>query len=121
MKKITFLLITIAFLFSSCATIDRAQNFNSHNNTTEVVLAKKNFKVIGKAEGKSEARYIFGIAEQPKKSLIAEAKADMLSNAKIIGSSKSIINESVEIKHSMFAFFGTIRVTVSGYIVEFTE
>ncbi len=121
MKKILFLTISLVFLLSSCATYDKAQTLNSHNNTTEVVLTKKNFKVIGKVEGKSEAKYFFGIADQPKKSLIAEAKANMLSNAKITGSSKAIINENVEIIYSAFAIFGTCRVTVSGYIVEFTE
>ena len=121
MKKISSLLIGILFLFSNCATVDKAQNLNSHNNTTEVVLADNNFKIIGKAEGQSEARYIFGIPEQPKRSLIAEAKADMYSKASIEGGSKAIINENVEIKHSTFPFLGIIRIKVSGYIVEFIE
>ncbi len=121
MKKLALLLISITLLFSSCATIDKALTLNSHNNTTEVVLAKKNFKIIGKVEGKSEGRYIFGIAEQPQKSLISEAKVDMLNKSNIVGSSKAIINETVEIKYSMLAFFGTCRVTATGYVVEFTE
>jgi len=85
------------------------------------VLSKKNFKVIESVQGESEAIYIFGIGGLSKKAMIAEAKANMLTNANIVGSSKAIINETVEIIHSLFPFFRKYKVTVSAHIVEFTE
>jgi len=85
------------------------------------VLSKKNFKVIESVQGESEAIYIFGIGGLSKKAMIAEAKANMLTNANIVGSSKAIINETVEIIHSLFPFFRKYKVTVSGHVVEFTE
>ena len=85
------------------------------------MLSKKNFKVIESVQGESEAIYIFGIGGLSKKALIAEAKANMLTNANIVGSSKAIINETVEIIHSLFPFFRKYKVTVSGHVVEFTE
>ncbi len=120
MKKLFFLFIGISFLFSSCA-IHSGLTSNLNNHTTEVVLAKKNFKVVERVEGESQALYIFGIGGLSKKALIAEAKKNMLSNANIVGTSKALINESVEIKHSLFPFVGMCKVIVSGYIIEFTE
>ena len=120
MKKIFFLIIGIAFLFSSCA-FHSGLTTNLNNHTTAVVLSKKNFKVIESVQGESQAMYIFGIGGLSRNALIAEARANMLSKANIVGGSKAIINETVEVKHSFFPFVRLFRVTVSGHIVEFTE
>lgn len=120
MKKISFLIIGAMLLLSSCA-IHNGLTSNLNNHTTEVVLSKKNFKVVEAVKGEAQAMYIFGIGGLSKKAMIAEARANMLSNANIVGSSKAIINETVEIKHSLFPFVRLNKVTVSGHIVEFTE
>lgn len=120
MKKLSILLVGTIFLFSSCALHNGLTN-NVNNHTTEVVLSKKNFKVVESVKGESEAMYIFGIGGLSKKAIIAEARANMLANANIVGGSKAIINETVEVKHSFFPFVRLYRVTVSGHIVEFTE
>jgi len=120
MKKIFILLIGITFLFSSCAVHDGLTT-NSNNHTTEVVLSKKNFKVIESVQGESEALYVFGIGATSKKAMIAEARANMFSKANIVGGSKAIINETYEIKYSLFLVVGRYKVTVTGHIVEFTE
>jgi len=120
MKKLTILLIGTMFLFSSCAVHDGLTS-NQNNHTTEVVLAKKNFKVTKSVQGESQAMYVLGIGGLSKKAMVAEARADMLSKANIVGSSKAIINETVEVKHSLFPIVRLYTVTVSGHIVEFTE
>ena len=120
MKKTFFLLVGITFLFSSCA-IHSELTTNSNNHTTEVVLSKKNFKVIESVQGKSQAMYVFGIGGLSKKAMVAEARVKMLSKANIIGSSKAVINETVEIKNSFFPVVRKYEVTVSAHIVEFTE
>ena len=120
MKKLIFLLIGITFLFSSCAYHDGLTT-NSNHHTTQVLLSKKNFKVLARVDGEAQATYVFGIGGLSKKALIAEAKANMLSKANIVGGSKAIINETVEIKRSAFPFVGLVNVTVSGHIIEFTE
>ena len=120
MKKTIFLLLGIALLFSGCA-IHHGLTANANLNTTEVVLAKKNFKVIESVQGKSQAMYILGIGGLSKKALLAEARANMLANANIIGDSRAIINESVELKHSFFPFVRKHQVTVTAHIIEFTE
>ena len=120
MKKIFFILIGITFLFSSCA-VHNGLTTNLNNHTTEVVLSKKNFKVIESVQGEAQAMYVFGIGGLSKKAMIAEARANMLSKANMVGGSKAIINETVEIKHSLFPIVRLYKVTVSGHIVEFTE
>jgi PBP1b-binding outer membrane lipoprotein LpoB len=120
MKKIFILITGITFLFSSCA-VHNPLTTNSNNNTTEVVLSKKNFKVIESVQGEAQAMYVFGIGGLSKKAMVAEARANMLSKSNIVGGSKAIINETVEIKHSLFPIVRLYKVTVSGHIVEFTE
>lgn len=121
MKRFLFLLIGLTFLFSSCG-VHSGLTRNLNHHTTDVVLSKKNFKVIESVQGESQTFYVFGIGGFSKNAMIAEAKAKMLSRADIIGSSRAIINETVEIKRTFFApFYGKYKVIVSGHIVEFTE
>ncbi len=120
MKKIAVLVIGITLLFSSCGIHDGLTR-NLNNHTTEVVLSKKNFKIIERVQGESEVTYIFGIGGLSKKAMIAEARANMLAKADIVGGSKVIINETVEMKYSLFLFVGKQKVIVSAHIVEFTE
>ncbi|MDD3913649.1 MAG: hypothetical protein PHU62_10460 [Bacteroidales bacterium] len=120
MKKFIILLIGIAFFLPSCA-IHGGLTRNANNNTTKVVLSQKNYKVIERVQGISKATYVFGIGGLSKQALIAEAKADMLSKANIVGGSKAIINENVEVKLSWFPIVCLYEVIVSGDIIEFTD
>ena len=110
----------MTFLFSSCA-MHSGLTTNLNNHTTEVVLSKKNFEVVASVQGESRAVYFLIFGGLSKKALIAEARANMLSNANIVGGSKAIINETVEIKHSFFPLIRKYKVIVSGHVVEFTE
>lgn len=120
MRRIIFLLIGITLLFSSCA-VHSGLTRNSNNNTTEVVLSKKNFHVLERVHGESQATYIFGIGGLTKNALISEARENMLLKSNMVGSSKAIINETVEIRNSFFPIVRTYKVMVSAYIIEFTE
>jgi hypothetical protein len=117
--KLVMLFLSITLL-SSCA-FHNGLSSNQNNNTTEVVLAKKNYKVIASVQGESQATYVFGIGGLSKKAMIAEARANMLSKANIIGGSKAIINEIVEVKHTAFPIVQTHKVIVSAFVIEFTE
>jgi len=120
MKKINFLMLAIVILFSSCA-LHSGLTTNYNNHSTEVVLSKKNFKIIENVKGESQAMYVFGIGGHKKNAMINEARTNMLINANIIGSPKAIIYETVETKKSLFPIVRLYKVIVSGYIVEFTE
>lgn len=119
MKKLAFLLVT-ALVFTSCATHHGLPK-NYNQNSTEVVLTKKNFKVVSIIKGEAEATYILGFGGLNRNGLVAEAKANMLKSSGMEGSSKTIINEVVEVKRSGFVFVNKCKVIVSAQLVEFTE
>ncbi|MBM0653237.1 hypothetical protein JMN11_06055 [Capnocytophaga genosp. AHN8471] len=117
MKKI-ILFSALALLLSSCG-VSNGLTHNLNNHTTQVVLAKNNFKVVEHVKGEATNDY-FLLFGGGKKALIEKARAKMLENANLVGSSKAVINETVEI-HS-FWFIGTrYTVTVSADVIEFTE
>ena len=120
MKKVFFLIVGMALLFSSCS-IHNGLTTNANLNTTEVVLSKKNFRVVESVQGQSEAMFVFGIGGLNKNAMVAEARAQMLANANIVGTSRAVVNERVEIKHSLFPFVRLYTVIVSGHVIEFVE
>jgi len=122
MKKNIIILALIVLIFSGCQATHNGFTTNSNLHTTDIVLSKKNFKVIARVKGEAKATYIFFIGGLSKNALIEEAKTDMFSKADIVGGAKAVINETVEIKNSFY--FGLVmikKVVVSANIVEFTE
>jgi hypothetical protein len=123
MKKLKILSITlfVMVLAAGCGT-HRGAFLNNNNNTTQVELGEKNFKVVSKVSGQSTATYVLGIGGITNKSLVENARSNMMSNADIVGSSKAIINMTTE-SHStlVYPFFYQKTITVSGYVVEFTD
>ncbi|PHR86034.1 MAG: hypothetical protein COA80_19995 [Leeuwenhoekiella sp.] len=120
MKKIITLMALVSLFLTSCAShYGLPKNYNQ--NTTEVVLTKKNFKVVELVKGEAQATYILGIGGLAKNGLVAEAKAKMLQSAGMEGTSRSVINEVVEVKTSGFFLVSKYKVIVSAQIIEFTE
>ena len=123
MRKLFMLFVLVATLFgvSSCSLQDPMTR-NLNQNLTNVVLQDNNFKIVQKVRGEAQADYLFYFGGFRKKGLIEEARAEMLENANLIGSSRAVINENVEMSVTSFAgIFSYVKVTVSGYVVEFTE
>ena len=123
MKKLlmSFVLVLTLFGVSSCSLQDPMTR-NLNQNLTNVVLQDNNFKIVQKVRGEAQADYLFYFGGFRKKGLIEEARAEMLENANLIGSSRAVINENVEMSVTSFAgIFSYVKVTVSGYVVEFTE
>ena len=119
-KKITFIASLAILSLTSCASFN-APTINNNNQSTQVVLSKNNFKVIDSVTGESETTYILGIGGISKKSLVAEARKNMIEKANLIGSAKAIINEKIEVKSSVFPFVGKVQVMVSAEVIEFTN
>jgi len=122
MKSCQFILIVLSVLIiSSCGTFHSGKVLNLNNNQTQVELNKKNFKVVGKTSGSATASYILGIGIS-KKALIENAKSAMYDNAGLVGTSRAIINISIEKKIQLaYIFYTKTTIVVSGYVVEFTE
>ncbi len=118
LKYIILTLFCVGFL-SSCAFHDGlTRNYNGH--ITQVELTNKNYTITEYVEGKASATYVFGIGGLGKNALIASARKDMLASASLLGTSKAVINETVEVRHSIYPFVWKRKVVVSAYIVEFT-
>ena len=122
MKKSLFLvLVVIMFGMTGCSLHDGLTH-NLNQNSTNVVLQDNNYTIVQKVRGESQADYFFYFGGFRKKGLIEEARADMLENANLIGSSKAVINETVETSYTTFCgIYSNVKVTVSGYVVEFKE
>ena len=123
MRKLLMLFVLVATLFgvSSCQ-LHTPVAANLYQNNTNVVLQDNNYKIVQKVRGEAQADYFFYFGGFRKKGLIEEARAEMLESANLVGSSKAVINETVETSLTTIAgIYTNVKVTVSGYVIEFTE
>ena len=113
-----FLLAVI--LLAGCGISSGLMNQYSVNGaSSNVVLQKDNFKVLGTVSGEASDSYLFFIGGKTK-NLIAIAKKNMIENAGLVGTSKAIINITLE-EHNKFAFVYIKKtITVHGTVIEFT-
>ena len=89
-------------------------------NQTQVVLTKGNFKVLGSFSGTaSSPKMLIGIKN--KQGIVAEAKANLLENAKKSGveltGSRTLINITTDLVENP----NRVTVTVSAEVIEFTK
>jgi len=122
MKKGTGILFFVAVVFlSGCGVNSGLVNQYSVNGAnTNVILQKKNFKVIGTVSGESSDSYLFFIGGH-KQNLVAKAKQNMIESAKLDGTSKALINLTTE-EHDVFKFVYIKRIiTIHGTVIEFLE
>jgi len=121
MKKIFGVIIVFAIIFSlSSCGIHTGLTNNANNHTTTVVLEKKNYRIVQKVKGTSSGLYVlmFGGSFSAE---IEAARSRMLESAGLIGSSRAVINETVETNWKIFFFVNIVTITVSAYVIEFTE
>ncbi len=123
MRKLLMLFVLVATLLgvSSCQ-LHTPVAANLYQNNTNVVLQDNNYQIVQKVRGEAQADYFFYFGGFRKKGLIEEARAEMLESANLVGSSKAVINETVETSLTTIAgIYTNVKVTVSGYVIEFTE
>lgn len=121
MKKLIFIcIVTLGLLCSSCG-VSRSSTSNQNVTQTEVVLAKKNYKVIGSVSGESTQNYWFGIGGLSKKSLGQAAMSDMYNNADLTGKSRAIINVNIAYKNSYILIYNKSKAIATGTVIEFTD
>ncbi|MDL2308634.1 hypothetical protein LJC68_05835 [Bacteroidales bacterium OttesenSCG-928-B11] len=117
-KKLNVVIVVaIVFLFSSCAVHSGLTN-NLNNHTTNVVLQENNYKIIQKVVGEAKGMSVLGFGGSFKP-LIEQARNNMLASADLIGKSRAVINETVEVNNKSFVVVGFKTVTVSAYVIEF--
>ena len=120
-KLISYSLLLSSILLSSCG-VNRALVLNLNQNSTQVVLQKKNFKVAERISGSAEVRYVLFIGGMRQTRLYANAYADMISKAGLNAGPKALTNYITE-EHlgGVPPFFYKRTVTVSAQVIEFTE
>lgn len=112
-------LLLVLFVTSSCK-YHLGLTHNENHHQTQVVLDEKNYTIVKYVEGDATARYLFGVGGgASKRGIIARARENMLRNAGLLGKSRAVINETVELRTKQFLVFTEVRYIVSGYIVEF--
>lgn len=121
-KKSSIALVIISGLFLSGCGINSGliNQFTANVSNTNVVLQKANFKVLGTVTGNANDTYIFGIGGN-KQNLVAQAKQKMLDNAKLDGTSKAIINVTVEEHCKLILIYWERTISVQGTVIEFNE
>lgn len=120
MKKLLIgAVLCLTLACSSCA-ISRQSTGNQNITQTEVVLAKKNYKVIGQVSGESSQNYWFGLGGLSKKSLRESAMSDMYKNANLTGS-QAIINVNVSYKNKFILIYNGAKAIATGTVIEFVE
>ncbi|MDR1402790.1 MAG: hypothetical protein LBJ60_03695 [Tannerellaceae bacterium] len=118
--KTIYLLFLLSLLFTGCG-FHNGLTRNLNGNNTQVVLSERNFRVVSAVQGTSEAIYILGIGGMSKSSMIADAKAQILQQADMIGKPRALVNEVVEEHTTSFLIGFRKRVTVTAQVVEFTS
>ncbi len=78
----TVILLAVTMALSSCG-FNSSLTSNLNTTSTDVQLNKKNYKVIERVKGQSTAIYIFGFGGLKNKSLLEQAKSNMMKNADI--------------------------------------
>lgn len=106
-------------LCTSCG-VSRQATTNTNLTQTEVVLAKKNYMVVGYVSGESAQNYFFGLGGLSKKSMSESAMSEMYKNANLKGS-QAIINVNVSYKNKFILIHGQAKAIATGTIIEFTE
>jgi PBP1b-binding outer membrane lipoprotein LpoB len=114
-------ILIIVILLSGCGVNSGLMNQYSVNGAnTNVVLEKKNFKVVETVSGEATDNYWFFIGGF-KQTLVAKAKQKMIENAKLDGTSKAIINVTLEEHNKFMLIYIKRTITVHGTVIEFTE
>lgn len=116
MKKLTSLFITaiVISLFSSCA-------LHGGYIANSASLSSANFSYTEHGlNGSATATYVFGFGGLAKKTLVDEAKEDMLRNSKL-ADNRALANITVNFKSSYYFFFQQVTCTVTADVVEFSK
>lgn len=123
MKSLTRIVIVLltSFLISSCG-ISTSMMLNQNQIATQVQLTGNNYKVIDKVSGQSKATYVFGFGGIKKKQLYENAYSAMMDNAKLVNTSRAVVNVVTE-EHigGLPPIYIRRTVTVSAHVIEFTK
>jgi hypothetical protein len=116
-----FVLMLMTLLFGACG-VNNALIMNHNQNSTQVVLASNNYKVVDRVSGSASVNYIFFIGGMKKKQLYENAYGAMVNKANLMNGSRALVNIITE-EHfgGVPPFFFKRTVTVTAHVVEFSR
>ena len=122
-KFSVFLLLAVLLLALSGCGFHSGLTTNQNTSQTTVELSEANFEVVKKVSGNASASYILGIGGTSKVALIERAQADMLAETELVGTSRALINQTVEVHlaNILGPIYNEKTVVVSAYVVEFQD
>ncbi len=110
----------VACVVTSCG-VSSAVITNQNQNSTQVVLAGNNFRVVQQVRGSASVQYFLFMGGTWKGSLYARAYSDMMSQAKMTDGPRAIVNVvTAENVDGLFPLYFLKTVTVSAEVIEFT-
>jgi hypothetical protein len=111
----------IVILLSSCG-VNHAYMINLNQNSTQVHLGSRNFKVVERVSGSADVSYVLIFGGMNKRRLYENAYAAMLKDANLLTGSKALAHFVAE-EHvgGVPPFYFTRTITVSAYVIEFTD
>lgn len=116
--KITILaFVLLGLLFNGCSV---TSGVLGNSTQTQVVLKGNNYKVLESVTGQASASYIFFIGKSAQ-NVVDRARRDMIQKANLTGSSKAIINITVDTRFKVFLIWYMKTVYVSGDVIMFVD
>ena len=113
--------IALFFVVASLVSCGTTKGIIGNSTSTQVILKENNFKVIESVTGEATCASFFGIGIN-QRNLYDQARRDMISKAKITGTSRAIINVTVDVRNTWLLMIVQQKtIYVSGEVIEFTE
>ena len=112
--------IAVVFSFSSCAAAHSGLPQNVNNSITNVVLQSGNYEIVQRVEGTASGMLFIGLP-LGSQTIVNNARSQMLQSANLIGSSRAIINETIEMEQAVFGPILRRTVTVSAHVIEWRD
>lgn len=119
-KLVLVCLGCLMMLVSSCGVTNNATH-NTNITQTQVVLAQKNFRIVGTVSGEISQGYFLGlIGGLTNKALRESAMSEMYKNAHLTGA-QAIINVNISYKAKYFIVYSEVTAIATGTIIEFVD
>ena len=121
MKKLFFASVMCLLLLCTSCGISRQASTNQNAIQTQVVLAKKNYRIVRTVSAECSQNYILGIGGLSEESMTQSAVNEMYLKAKLKGS-QALINTSVCYKHQTYLiFYHKTTCIATGTVIEFID
>lgn len=120
MRKI-FLLsaVVMSLLFTSCNS-SRELSANLFQTETQVVLSRRNYRIVKPVEGVSRQTKVMFFGGMSKRSFAESAVTQMVRNAELQGP-QAIIHTTVHIKKQFYLFWWKRKAIANGLVIEFMD